>query len=109
KPAWFGRWREDVIVGDRVKRVRKTEFLGYRKDFPTRKLAMRELELRLAAVNRPNNRPLRTETFSQFCAWWQKNVLPSFKASTQSEYSSPLKVHLRPYFGKFLLQAIDWP
>jgi integrase len=107
-PAWFGRWREDVIVGDRVKRIRKCEFLGYKKTVPTMKLAMRELELKLAAVNRPNNRPLRSETFSQFCAWWKKNVLPEFKASTQSAYSSQLRVHLVPYFGKFLMKDIDW-
>jgi integrase len=107
-PAWFGRWREDVIVNERVKRVRKCEFLGYKKEFPTMKLALRELELKLAEVNRPNNRPLRSETFSQFCAWWQKNVLPKFKASTQSLFSSQLRVHFLPHFGRLLMKDIQW-
>lgn len=107
-PAWFGRWREDVIVEGRVKRIRKTEFLGYRKDFPTRKLAMRELELRLAEINRPDRRPLRSETFSQFCDWWTKNVLPQFKPSTQEGYGSQVRNHLLPFFGKYLMKDIQW-
>jgi hypothetical protein len=44
-----GRWREDVIEpsGKRV-RIRKTEVLGTKQDLPTKKLALRELGLRLA-------------------------------------------------------------
>jgi len=107
-PAWFGRWREDVIEGDQVKRVRRCEFLGYKKDFPTERLALRELEARVAPVNRPNNRPLRSETFAQFCGWWKKNVLTEFKPSSQASFSSQLRVHFLPYFGPYLMKDIQW-
>jgi len=107
-PAWFGRWREDVIVNGQIKRIRKCEFLGYKKTFPTMKLAMRELELKLAAVNRPDNRPLRSETFVQFCDWWKTNVLPEMKPSSQMAFSSQLRVHLIPFFGNYLMKDIHW-
>jgi Phage integrase, N-terminal SAM-like domain len=107
-PVWIGRWREDVIVNNEVKRIRKSEFLGYKKDFPTMKLALRELEARLAPVNRPNSRPLRTETFSQFSTWWAKNVMTQFKRSSRSAFASQLRVHLVPYFGRLLMKDIEW-
>ena len=107
-PAWFGRWRVDVIVNGKVKRSRTTEFLGYQKDFPTRKLALRELELRVAPINQPTYRPQRTETFAQFAEWWKNNVLPSHRPSTQSAMRSQLRVALVPYFGEAMMKDIDF-
>jgi hypothetical protein len=107
-PAWYGRWREDVILEGHIKRIRKTEFLGYKKEFPTQKLALRELHRRLAEVNRPNNRPLRSETFAQFSDWWGKNVLPQFKPSSQETFGCQLRMHLIPSFGNYLMKDIHW-
>ena len=33
---WFGRWYEDLIEADRVRRVRRQEFLGTLKELPTK-------------------------------------------------------------------------
>ena len=83
--VWVGRWREDVIGPDgSARRIRKNEVLGTRKEFPTQKLALRELERRVGPVNDHHYHPLRDENFSQFSAWWKKNVLPNHRASTQS-------------------------
>ena len=67
RPVWVARWREDFIGTDgKIKRVRRSEVLGTKKDFPTKKLALRELEGRVAPVNRPDYRPLKCETFAVF-------------------------------------------
>src|SRR4051794_27855254 len=56
-PVWTGRWREDITLPDgSAKRIHKTVVLGYLKDFPTKKLALRVLERKMAAVNLPNAR-----------------------------------------------------
>src|SRR5690242_17012976 len=54
---WVGRWREDVIQDGQVKRVLGWNPLGTTKDYPTRKLALRALEDRLATVNNVSYRP----------------------------------------------------
>lgn len=108
RPAWIGRWREDLIVNGRVKRIRKSEFLGYKKDVPTMKLALRELEARVAPVNRPDYRPSRSETFNQFSDWWKEAVLPQFKGSSREAFLSQLRVHLVPFFGSFMMKDINY-
>jgi len=109
QPVWVGRWREDVIdAAGQVRRVRKNEVLGSKKSFPTMKLALRELESRLAPINDPSYRARREETFAQFVDFWKKNVLPSHKPSTQYSVNSQLKCHLIPYFGKMQLRDIHW-
>lgn len=107
-PAWFGRWREWVFVEGKRKRVRTREFLGYLKDFPTRKLGQRLLAARLVRINQPDCLPTRTETFSQFSDWWVKKVLSQFKDSTQSAINSQLRCELIPFFGAFLMKDIHW-
>jgi integrase len=109
RQVWVGRWREDVVDGDgQVHRIRKNEVLGTRQDFPTQKLAMRELEARVSPVNQPSYRPARTENFAQFADWWKKNVLPSHRPSTQSSIRSQLRVALVPYFGSIPMKDIDY-
>jgi hypothetical protein len=47
KQKWVGRWREDVINSQgQLVRINRKEVLGTKSDFPTKKLAMRELEVR---------------------------------------------------------------
>lgn len=55
RTVWVGRWREDEIAEGRIHRVRRSEVLGEKKegDLPTRALARRRLEERLAVVNDP--------------------------------------------------------
>lgn len=49
---WLGRWREDVAADTgAVRRVRRKQLIGTTADFPTKRLAMRELERRLDSIN----------------------------------------------------------
>src|SRR5439155_24608471 len=106
-PVWVGRWREDVIGPDqKVKRVGRKEILGTKKDFPTKKLALRELGIRLAPINRVGYRALRVAKFAEFAAVWQNNVLTQHKPSTQAAIRSQLRVWLRPFFGDYAMKDI---
>lgn len=105
--VWVGRWREDVIDSTgKLVRVCKKEVLGSKKDFPTKKLALRELGLRLAPINSGAYRPLRTATFAEFIELWKTSVLTQHKPSTQSAINSNLKNWLIPYFGSFAMKDI---
>ena len=107
EPVWVGRWREDVITVDgQTKRVLCKEFLGTKKDFPTKKLALREMESRIAPINNTSYRAMRTATFAEFCQLWQKNALSQHKQSTQASINSQIKCHLVPYFGKYQMRDI---
>jgi len=106
--VWVGRWREDVLGADgSAKRIRKNEVLGTRKEF-TQKLALRELERRIGPINDRQYHPLRDENFSQFAAWWKKNVLPNHRPSTQSAIRSQLKTALIPHFGAWPMKDINY-
>jgi integrase len=106
EPVWIGRWREDVIVNGQVKRVCKKEVLGTKKEL-TRKLALRELETRLAPINSCGYRAIRQATFAGFARIWQENALSQHKASTQSAANSVIKCWLIPYFGDFPIREIN--
>jgi hypothetical protein len=55
--VWVGRWLEDEIQpDDTIKRVHKSEVLGSHRDFPTKRLAQRELDGRVSVVNSPTYR-----------------------------------------------------
>jgi integrase len=105
--VWVGRWREDVInQAGQVERVHRKEVLGSKRDFPTKKLALRELESRLSPINSTGYRALRTPTFSQFAKEWQANVLSTKKQSTQATIVSQLAVSLLPFFGHNAMKDI---
>src|ERR1700734_2469054 len=104
---WYGRWREDVIVEGRVHRMRRQEFLGTLEDFPTKKLALRELDRRLETINSPVYRARPTATFAEFARRWESDVVSMLKPSTASSYRMHLRAHLIPYFGKHQLRDID--
>jgi integrase len=104
---WLGRWRADVEHEDgEVKRVRKCELLGTIEDFPTKRLAQRELERRLAPINSEEYRPSRRVTFEAFSQKWLKEVLVHQKRSSQSSARSYIRVHLIPAFGAMNLADI---
>jgi Phage integrase, N-terminal SAM-like domain len=103
--VWVARWREDVIdSAGQVKRVRRSEVLGTRKDFPTKKLALRELEDRTAPVNSTSYRAMRTATFAEFAKLWEEQVLTQYKPSTQEWSGRVLRGTLLPYFAKMQMK-----
>lgn len=104
---WLGRWREDVADDTgAVKRVHKKEVIGTIADFPTKRLAMRELERRLEPINNVEYRPTRRVTFAVFAQRWQEQVLVHQKPSSQSSARSHINVHLLPAFGELNMADI---
>jgi integrase len=100
------RWREDVIENGTPRRVYRSEVIGIKSDYPTRRLAMRAAADRLSTVNSPNFRARPTATFRQFAARWQSTVLPQHKPSTQATIRSHLKKYLTPFLGNRCLKDI---
>jgi integrase len=105
-PVWVGRWREDVIEAGRVHRVERSEVLGLKSDYPTKRLALRELEKRLVVVNDPRTRARPTATFQEFASRWESLVLTQHKPSTQITIRSHLRKHLVPFFGRWQMREI---
>jgi integrase len=105
--VWVGRWREDVINPEgRLVRINRKEVLGTKGDFPTKKLALRELGLRIAPINSTNYRALRTATFAEFAELWKNSALTQHKQSTQLAIRSQLRKWLLPYFGGCAMKDI---
>ena len=107
-PVWVGRWREDVLMSEgEVRRVRKSEVLGTRKDYPTKRLALRALEDRLSPINDPTYKAMPTIAFRDFADKWQKVVLAQHDPSTQKADRSRLRVHLIPVLGDTQLKDFN--
>ncbi len=105
-PVWVGRWREDVIEDGRIRRIERSEVLGSKSDYPTKRLALRELEKRLAVVNDPRYRARPTATFAEFASRWESLVLTQHKPSTQVTIRSHLRKHLVPFFEHWQMREI---
>jgi integrase len=105
-PVWVARWREDEITDGRIRRVERSEVLGSKSDLPTKKLAQRELDRRLAVVNDPRYRARPTSAFEDFTSRWDSRVLTQYKPSTQITLRSHIRKHLNPFFGRMQLRDI---
>ncbi|HEY4051602.1 MAG TPA: tyrosine-type recombinase/integrase [Acidobacteriaceae bacterium] len=105
---WIARWREDVIESTgKVRRVRRKETIGTLKQYPTKRLATREIEKRLAEVNSEDYRPRPTATFAEFAERWKAAVLTQHKPSSQSSEKSDINRVLVPHFGPMSLKDIN--
>jgi integrase len=107
--VWVARWREDEIRTDGSRhRLRRSEVLGTLKQYPTRRLAERALERRLAEteINSLNYQPRPTASFGEFSAKWQKDVLSQLKPSTRAADKSRILKHLVPEFGKVCMKDL---
>ena len=89
-----------------VRRVRKKETIGTLKQFPTKRLAQRELDRRLKEVNAEDYRPRPQATFAEFVERWKESVMKQHKPSSQSSEKSDLKRILVPHFGPTSLKDI---
>lgn len=108
--VWVARWREDVLrPNGSTYRLRRSERLGTLKEYPTRRLAERALELRLAraGVNALDYEPRPTATFAEFARKWQNDTLSQLKPSTQSADSSRIKKHLIPELGEMPMKDVN--
>lgn len=103
---WYGRWREDVLGGVR-KRVRVQEEIGTHKEYPTKRLAQRELDKRIEHVNAIAYRPRPTATFGDFAKKWEREVLRQFGESTAVNYRTHIRKHLVPFFGRHAMKDVN--
>jgi integrase len=104
---WYGRYRESVIGQDgREVRVRRSVFLGTRRELPTARLAHRRLEVILAPVNSIAYRPGRVATLEEFAERWRKEVLSKRKPSTIHAAESHLKIQILPILGNIRLNEL---
>ena len=106
KPVWVGRWREDEIKDGVIRRPYRSEVLGTKSDFPTKSLARRELDKRLAVINDPRYRARPTAMFPDFSSRWESLVLVQHKLSTQVTIRSHLRKHLVPFFERMQMRDI---
>jgi len=104
--VWVARFKEDVLVGGTVRRVKRAEVLGDLRDFPTRRLALRALEEKLSPVNSHFYRARPTGTFAQVAARWEATVHGQLKPSTAANYRTHLHKHLVPFFGKYPMKEL---
>jgi integrase len=104
---WIARWREDIIASNgEVRRVRRKETIGTVKQYPTKRLAQRELDRRLKDVNAENYKPRPQATFAEFAERWMESVMKQHKPSSQSSEKSDLNRVLVPHFGPKSLKDI---
>jgi len=106
RKIWVLRFRDDVIEDGQVRRIRRSVVLGALTDFPTRKLALREVEIRLSQINRADYRPKPVATFENFAARWKSKILPNWKGASAINARSHLSRYLVPFFGKTQLRDI---
>jgi integrase len=105
--VWYGRYRDDVVQQDgTVKRILRNTPLGSKKEFPTKRLAERRLELLLHRINAPEYRPGRVATLNEFAERWKVEILSKGKDSSQGADKSHLTRHILSYLGKLRLDAI---
>jgi integrase len=74
---------------------------------PTKKLARRELDTRIARVNSPLYRPRPVALFSEFAERWAEKVLPNHKPSSQASVRSILHRHVLPFFGRWQVNEVS--
>jgi len=108
-PVWVGRWREDILENNKVRRCKRSLVLGTLQDFPTKRLALRALAKHLDEVNAPTYQPRSVLLFGEFANQWKKTILKGLKPSTQSALSSHLRKHLLPAFGTYAMRDISHP
>jgi hypothetical protein len=69
---WVAQWREDEIRQGQYRRVHCKQIIGSLKEFPTERLAQRELDRRLAEVNSPTYRAKPAANFDDFAIGWSE-------------------------------------
>jgi len=106
---WHGRYYIDVAGS--AKRARKSVAIGH-CDEMTKPEARRKLAARLNELGVNDNSYLEkaltpVKLFSEHAAWWEANVLPMHKPSSQNSSHYILKKHLIPYFGQLPMDSIS--
>jgi hypothetical protein len=89
------------------KRIRHHEVVGTAQDFPTKCLAQRALDERIAHVNRVTYRPRPTARFAEFARAWENDVLSQYRKSTAIIYRTHIRKFLIPCFGEYAVKDLN--
>lgn len=106
---WHGRYYIDVAGS--TERTRKSVAIGH-CDEMTKPEARRKLAVMLNELGVNDNSYLEkaltpVKLFSEHAEWWEANVLPMHKPSSQNSSHYILKKHLIPYFGQMPMDSIS--
>jgi len=88
-----------------ITRQHRSEVIGTKAQFPSQRLARRELDIRLSRINSLTYQPQRVISFADFAERWKRNVMVTYKPSTQSAMGSTVK-RLVAHFGHLPLSQI---
>jgi integrase len=80
--------------------------LGTKREYPTKRLAQRRMEVILARINDYSYRPGRVATVEQFAERWMAQVVSKLKSSTAHGYAAHLKNQIVPLLGKLRLDQL---
>jgi integrase len=106
-PVWVGRFREDVLTADGIRRRRVRSVVLGRVSEIGKRQAQRLLSERLAAINQGTHKPEVVITFERFVLErWEPNILPTLRPGTQRNYRSVIRHDLMPFFGAMKLSEI---
>lgn len=104
---WYGRYRESLIGSDgREIRIRRSVILGSKREFPTKRLAERRLEVIIAPFNSLSYRPGRVALLEEFAERWKLEILSKRKPSTIHAAESHLRNQILPFLGKLRLSEL---
>lgn len=96
---WVLRYREDILNPDgRIGRAQRSIVLG---PLDGKKAAWRAAENHLGGINTGQGRPQAAISFEDFWRrYFEREILPNRKYSTQQVYRYLAAKHLLPYFGR---------
>jgi integrase len=104
--CWYARWLDDVIRDGQLTRIHRCQKIGTLEEFPTKRLAWREMEKVLATVNSSAYRPTVEVSFLQLSTKWKAMILPQHKPASQASEKGHIDRHLVPFFGPMSLNEI---
>ena len=106
--VWVGRWWENGIAENGThRRVRRSKVLGTLAEVRTRRQAQLHLDRHLNANNLGRKRAEARMKFKDFAEdRWMRDVVPTFKLSTRSQYGYFMRKYLVTYFGEQPLEDI---
>jgi integrase len=106
-PVWVGRWLEDVEEAGKITRLHKSEVIGTKKNFPSKRLAQRELDILLSRINSTTYHAQKIVSFTDFAERWKRNIMSNYKPSSQSGMRSSINSRIVPRFGHMQLHQIN--
>jgi integrase len=104
---WVIRWREDELddSGNITRRLRYRT-IGTVQDYPTERLARREADNQMAAINASVAQPGRAVRLADFVVRWEASVLVNRKPAVQAQKRGHLKRYILPALGSLMLSRI---